>query len=104
MRYTKQTKNSQSYSSADDYFTALAFLCLIPILLFIHACVGFYMVKAWLMGPDIDWRPWFAWYPVHIEDEDDSNTRVWFEWVERRAPTTFLFWETIYRYPEGKVI
>ncbi len=30
------------------------------------------------------WRPWFAWYPVRVPDEEGFHRRVWFEWVERR--------------------
>lgn len=28
------------------------------------------------------WRPWFAWYPVIVDNE-----RVWLEWVYRRKLT-----------------
>lgn len=30
--------------------------------------------------PQTYWRPWFAWYPVKIEDTGET---VWLEWVWR---------------------
>jgi hypothetical protein len=32
------------------------------------------------LGPSAEWKPWFAWHPVHVWDEG----AVWLEWVERR--------------------
>jgi hypothetical protein len=29
------------------------------------------------------WRRWFAWHPIWLND--GKGTRVWLEWVERRA-------------------
>ena len=31
-----------------------------------------------------DWNPWFALYPVRIE-----NTMVWWEWIERKFNTEY---------------
>jgi hypothetical protein len=30
------------------------------------------------------WRPWFAWYPVMVD-----NDKVWLEWVYRRFQTHY---------------
>ena len=35
----------------------------------------------------IDWRPWFAWFPVAIYDKTTKlkTHYVWLEWVERKS-------------------
>jgi hypothetical protein len=34
----------------------------------------------WRRPKVTQWRPWFAWYPVTVND-----STVWLEWVERRG-------------------
>jgi hypothetical protein len=58
-----------------------------------------------------EWCPWFAWYPVAIEDWPTRQC-VWLELIERRYPGAYAYelWGKIrldlgkptYRFPEKK--
>ncbi len=38
-----------------------------------------------------EWRRWFAWYPVRIEDAGADNRYAWLEVVERSYELVELF-------------
>jgi hypothetical protein len=45
-----------------------------------------------------DWHPWFAWYPVRLQGTD---TRAWWEWIERRSYNAHGYIIHHYRAPDG---
>ncbi|MBV8912824.1 MAG: hypothetical protein JOZ05_07285 [Acetobacteraceae bacterium] len=48
------------------------------------------------------WRPWFAWHPVRLPDEETDGAVVvrhaWLRWVERRRARFALPGETVISY------
>lgn len=41
----------------------------------------------------LDWKPWFAWYPVTLTG---TKSHVWLKTIERRS-VWFIFWTHEYR-------
>lgn len=48
-----------------------------------------------------DWLPWFAWYPVVVYKDDDTQVRAWWERVEYHREVNYSDIFTRYRLPEG---
>lgn len=55
-----------------------------PLLAVMAAMIGCVALKRKVVGPTSDWGRWFAWYPVAVAWEWESDTR-WLEIVERRS-------------------
>lgn len=76
---------------------------LIPIWGPLYATLVLVAFAVWtkrrILGPTPDWRPWFAWHPVKIDDDDGWPLyhRVWLEWVERRA--SHVSADAVYQHP-----
>lgn len=34
--------------------------------------------------PQTNWHDWFAWYPIHLTEGENSGKRIWWKWVERK--------------------
>ncbi len=49
---------------------------------------------------DRDWHSWFAWYPVRLSF-DQNDSRVWWEWIERKKENIQGYIITSYRLPNG---
>lgn len=61
---------------------AVAIVLFVPPIV---ASVWLEQQKRRLMGPSAEWRPWFAWFPIVIDEPAEWPRRtVWLEWVERR--------------------
>lgn len=51
-------------------------------------------VKDHFIGPDVQWRRWFAWHPVQVRGQ-----RVWLHWVERQINIDDDGPSVVYRWP-----
>lgn len=53
----------------------------IPPAILVAAWVGLVWLKRKALGPDTEWRRWFAWHPAKV----DWGDWRWLETVERRS-------------------
>ena len=66
---------------AEDIWDWMKAAAVLPVVLPLLAIAWLDDTKRRVMGPDQEWRPWFAWFPVRMPD----GTLAWLEWVERRG-------------------
>lgn len=56
---------------------------------------GVVWLKRQVVGPTEAWGPWFAWYPIRRNVNNEYDESVWLEWVERQSDGPMC--DTFYR-------
>lgn len=57
-----------------------------PVIAGCAIIVGLIWLKRRAIGPNKEWKGWFAWYPVRLRDEHGWPKELrWLEIVERRS-------------------